>query len=92
MSSHHASKSNSKLNLQVILFKRRALMAKADFRVENHSSIYLLHPLNPLGRSWVEKNVCQETGSHPYFPTIIVEPRFLPGIMDGIHRDGLVTR
>jgi hypothetical protein len=65
---------------------------KGDFRLDCHGDIYLLHPLNASGRKWVEDNVCQETGVHPYFPTIIVEPRFLPGIMDGIRRDRLVTR
>ncbi len=49
MSSNHASKSKSKLNLNVVPFKRRPPMAKADFRVDNHGSIILLRPLTQAG-------------------------------------------
>lgn len=42
MSSH----AKSKVNLNVIRFKRRPMLAKQGFRVDNHGSIVLLRPFD----------------------------------------------
>jgi hypothetical protein len=63
-----------------------------DFTVENHGSIFLLRPLNYSGREWIKENIGAENGYQPYFPTIVVEPRYLEDIIAGIKRDGLVAR
>src|SRR5580704_3449087 len=48
-----------------------------DFVVENHGIIFLLKPLTPAATSWVEEHIGQENGYQPYFPTVVVEPRYI---------------
>jgi hypothetical protein len=65
---------------------------KWDFRVEHHGSICLLVPLSGPGRAWVNKNIGADNGYQPYYPTVILEPRYLDGVIAGIRRNGLVAR
>ena len=65
---------------------------KWDFRVEYHGSICLLVPLSGPGRAWLNKNIGADNGYQPYFPTIIIEPRYLDQILGGIRKFGLVAR
>jgi len=60
-----------------------------DFVVENHGSIFLLKPLTPSATSWVEEHIGQANGFQPYFPTVVVEPRYIGDIVEGIRIDGL---
>jgi hypothetical protein len=60
-----------------------------DFVVENHGSIFLLKPLTPSATSWVEEHVGQNNGYQPYFPTVVVEPRYIADIVEDIQNDGL---
>jgi hypothetical protein len=48
-----------------------------DFTVENHGSIFLLKPQSKQAVDWVDEHIGQETGFQPYFPTVIVEPRYI---------------
>ncbi len=59
-----------------------------DFAVENHGSIFLLKPLTPSATAWVEEHIGQENGYQPYFPTVVVEPRYIANIVAGIQNDG----
>jgi hypothetical protein len=65
---------------------------KWDFRVEFHGSICLLVPLSGPGRAWVNKNIGADNGFQPYWPTVILEPRYLDGVIAGIRKHGLVAR
>ena len=62
-----------------------------DFVVENHGSIFLLKPLTPSATSWVEEHIGQDNGYQPYFPTVVVEPRYIADIVQGIQSDGLMV-
>jgi hypothetical protein len=62
-----------------------------DFVVENHGSIFLLKPLTPSATSWVEEHIGQGNGYQPYFPTVVVEPRYITDIVQGIQSDGLMV-
>jgi hypothetical protein len=64
----------------------------ADFVVENHGSIFLLKPLTPSATSWIEEHIGQDNGYQPYFPTIVVEHRFIADIVAGIQGDGLAVQ
>jgi hypothetical protein len=64
--------------------------ATPDFTLENHGSIALLRPLTQAARQWVEHNVSQE-GFQPFWPSVVVEPRFAPDILHGISGEGLVV-
>jgi hypothetical protein len=65
---------------------------KWDFRVEYHGAIPLPIPLFDHGLRWVERCVGADNGYQPYYPTVILEPRFLDGVIAGIRRTGLVAR
>lgn len=62
-----------------------------DFSVENYGSIYLLRPQTNLAREWVETNIGPDNGYQPYFPTIVVEHRYIGDIVQGIQNDGLAV-
>jgi hypothetical protein len=65
---------------------------EVDFVVENHSSIFLLRPYTDAGRRWVEENIGSENGYQPYWPTVVVEHRYIGDIVAGIQNDGLEVR
>ena len=62
-----------------------------DFLVENHGSILLLRPLTLLATDWIEEHIGQENGFQPYFPTVVVEHRYIADIVEGIQNDGWVV-
>ncbi len=62
-----------------------------DFVVENHGSIFLLKPLTPPATSWVEEHIGQDNGFQPYWPTCVIEHRFIADIVAGIQSDGLAV-
>jgi hypothetical protein len=70
----------------------RKKSTKWDFRVEHHGSICLLVPLSGAGHAWVNKNIGADNGYQPYWPTVILEPRYLDGVIAGIRKHGLVAR
>ena len=61
-----------------------------DFHVENHGSIFLLLPLTPAARIWTDEHIGPDNGFQPYYPTVVVEHRYISDIVDGIQNDGLV--
>jgi hypothetical protein len=62
-----------------------------DFLCENHGNIFLLRPLTPSATSWIEEHLGQNKGYQPYFPTVVVEHRYIADIVDGIQNDGLAV-
>jgi hypothetical protein len=62
-----------------------------DFLVENQGGIFLLKPLTPSATSWIEEHIGQDNGYQPYFPTVVVEHRYLADIVAGIQNDGLAV-
>jgi hypothetical protein len=62
-----------------------------DFVVENHGSVFLLKPLTPSATSWIEEHIGQDNGFQPCFPTVVVEPRYIADIVEGIQNDGLAV-
>ncbi len=63
--------------------------ARVDIRVENHGSIVLLQPLNPAAREWLDQHVAWE---QKFGNAIVVEPRYVAGIVQGAINDGLEVR
>jgi len=61
-----------------------------DFLVENHGSIFLLKPLTPSATSWIEEHIGQDNGYQPYFPTVVVEHRYIAAIVEGVIAEGMV--
>lgn len=65
---------------------------EVDFIVENHSSIFLLRPDTAAALQWVEENIGWENGYQPYWPTVVVEHRYIGDIITGIKNEGLEVR
>jgi hypothetical protein len=63
-----------------------------DFRVENYGSIFLLRPDTEAAKSWVEEHVGEDNGYQPYWPTVLIEPRYVANIVEGIKSDGLAVK
>jgi hypothetical protein len=63
-----------------------------DFHCEHHGSIFLLRSLTPSATSWIEEHIGQDNGYQPYFPTVVVEHRFIADIVEGIQNDGLAVQ
>jgi hypothetical protein len=63
-----------------------------DFVLENHFSIFLLRPLSESAKAWVKEFIGPDNGFQPYFPTIVIESRYVGPILDGIRESGLVLR
>ena len=64
----------------------------ADFFIENHGTIFLLRPLSAAARSWVEDHIGEDNGFQPYWPTVIVEHRYIAEIVAGIQADSLEVK
>lgn len=60
-----------------------------DFALQDEGRICLLSPHSTAARSWVEENIGQDNGYQPYWPTVVVEHRYIAQIVDGIQLDGL---
>lgn len=62
-----------------------------DFLCENHGNICLLRPLTPSATSWLEEYIRQDNGFQPYWPTCVIEHRYIRPILEGIQNDDLTV-
>jgi hypothetical protein len=62
---------------------------KNDIVIENHGSIFLLRPISKSGREWLDQNIGDQNGFQPYWPTVVVEPRYIADVVNGIRGDNL---
>ena len=60
-----------------------------DVVIENHGSIFLLRPTTRSGKEWIEQNISQQNGFQPYWPTVVVEPRHIADIVNGMRAEDL---
>ena len=82
----------SSLHSRSSIQKKKTAIPQSDFRVEHHGSICLLFRLDSSGRAWVEENIGESNGYRPYWPVVVIEPRYLGEIINGICDEGLVVR
>ena len=59
-----------------------------DFDVSNHGSICLLTPLTEAAQAWVAKHIPEDALRWGQC-SIVIEPRYVEDILDGIVNDGL---
>ena len=62
-----------------------------DFEVQNHGSILLLIPRTISAKTWIEENIGKHKGYQPYWPTVVIEHRYIADIVAGIENDGLAV-
>ena len=60
-----------------------------DFSLTNHGSIVSLRPLTPAASNWVEYNLPEDR--QEFGGAVIIEPRYISPIIDGIVDDGLTV-
>ena len=64
-----------------------------DFKLENHGSLFLLQPLTSPAKEWMNQNLPVDSPETQFWTdAIVIEPRYVPAIVDGIVGDGLVLR
>jgi hypothetical protein len=64
----------------------------ADFTLRDEGSILLLTPRTEPARNWIDEHIGPTNGYQPYYPTIVIEPRYLQPVLDGIAEAGLEAR
>jgi hypothetical protein len=69
--------------------EREKAMTTTDFLVENHSSIFILRPISATAIEWVHQHVDRDNGYQPYWPTVVVETRYVGALLQGIDEAGL---
>jgi hypothetical protein len=63
------------------------------FELENHGSLFLLRPLDSAAREWMNEHLPADSPETQFWAgAIVIEPRYLESIVDGILADGLVLR
>ena len=64
-----------------------------DFNLENHGSLFLLRPLNSAAKDWMNEHLPMDNPkTHFWGDAVVIEPRYVAPIVDGIIGDGLVLR
>jgi hypothetical protein len=61
-----------------------------DFFVRDCYSLVMVLPQAPAAEQWVEDHVSPE-GFHPNWPDLVVEPRYLDDLLEGVQSDGLTV-
>ena len=67
------------------------LQPSPDVLVENHLSIYLLRPVSPVGRAWLQENAIG-VETLIFGDAVVCEPRYVMDIVFGARGEGLVVR
>jgi hypothetical protein len=67
----------------------RNLLRDRDFSLDNQGSIVLLIPHSDAAREWVNEHIGQSNGFQPYWPTVVIEHRYVSEIISAAQRDGL---
>ena len=72
---------------------QKSSTTELDFRLENHGSLFLLRPLNPVAQNWMSENLPVDDPETQFWgDAIVIEPRYVSPIIDGILTDGLMLR
>lgn len=66
--------------------------AEPDFILDGSGSVYLLRPRNESARIWIDQHIGPNNGFQPYYPTIVIEHRYVADILEGIAADSFEVR
>lgn len=58
-----------------------------DFQFANHGSVCLLRPVSDAAKMWAAENI--NDAAMEFGGAIVIEPRYVGPIIDGIASDGL---
>ena len=62
-----------------------------DFSLVDHGSIWLLTPNTPQANAWVADNIIIAEDSQWSGRALVIEPRFVPDIVEGFQQEGLTV-
>ena len=62
----------------------------ADVKIENHGSLVLIRPLTEAGSDWLDENISED--AQHFGAAVVVEPRYVDAIVEGMQNDGLEVR
>jgi hypothetical protein len=65
---------------------------QADVLVEGGGSVYIFRPLSDVAREWIDTHIGEDNGYQPYYPSVVVEHRYIADLVQGAIADGLVVR
>jgi hypothetical protein len=65
-------------------------MASTDFDVSDAGSICIVTPMTEAAQDWLDANVTNDETQY-WGPGIVVEPRYLENLVNGIIGDGLTV-
>jgi hypothetical protein len=72
---------------------QKSSRTELDFKLENHGSLFLLRPLNSAAKDWMGEHLPTDNSETQFWgDAIVIEPRYVAPIVDGIIGDGLVLR
>jgi hypothetical protein len=72
---------------------QKSSTTELDFRLENHGSLFLLLPLTQAAKNWMGEHLPMDNPETQFWgDAIVIEPRYVTSIVDGILGDGLVLR
>jgi hypothetical protein len=61
----------------------------SDFTFINHGSVTTLKPVSDAAKEWVSENIAADATY--WAGAVVIEPRYVADIIDGIHADGLTV-
>lgn len=70
-------------------FESSGSSPSVDFTIRDEGSILLLTPHTEPARDWINEHIGRDNGYQPYFPTIVIERRYVEPILGGIRESGL---
>jgi hypothetical protein len=71
----------------------KPVRTELDFRLENHGSLFLLRPLSSVAKDWMDEHLPMDNPETQFWgDAIVIKPRYVAPIVDGIIGDGLVLR
>ncbi len=62
----------------------------ADVKIENHGSLVLIRPLTEAASDWLDENISED--AQHFGGAVVVEPRYVEAIVEGMQNDGLEVR
>jgi hypothetical protein len=72
---------------------QKSSRTELDFELVNHGSLFLLRPLNSAAKDWMGEHLPIDNPETQFWcDSLVIEPRYVGPIIDGILADGLVVR
>jgi hypothetical protein len=72
------------------LFRTSGSSPTPDFEFESRGSVCLLRPVTPIAKTWIEENLSEDRMM--FCNEVVIEPRYVGHILDGIRADGFEVR